>query len=116
VTQRSTAPAPEAALPPKIRGALVRYRVLAYVTGVWLLLLTAVVVAKYGFGASPPGFVAVVHGWVYAVYLALTLDLAVKARWRPLPAVGVLIAGTVPFLSFVVERAVTAKVRRGERL
>lgn len=103
-------------LPPRISGALLRYRVLAYVTGIWLLLLTSVVVAKYGFGASPPGFVAVVHGWVYAVYLVLTLDLAVKARWRPLPAVGVLVAGTVPFLSFVVERMVTAKVRRGERL
>ncbi|GAB2925188.1 DUF3817 domain-containing protein [Rhodococcus aerolatus] len=116
MTEQTGTATPAGALPPKISGALLRYRVLAYVTGIWLLLLTAVVVAKYGFGASPPGFVAVVHGWVYAVYLVLTLDLAVKARWRPLPAVGVLVAGTVPFLSFVVERAVTAKVRRGERL
>ena len=66
--------------------------------------------------AHPPGFVAVVHGWVYAIYLVLTLDLAVKARWAPLPTVGVLVAGTIPFLSFVVERAVTARVRRGQRL
>ena len=103
-------------LPPRIAGALLRYRVLAWVTGVWLLLLTSELVAKYGFGASPPGFIAVVHGWVYAVYLVLTLDLAVKSRWRPLPTVGVLVAGTVPFLSFVVEHLVTGKVRRGERL
>lgn len=105
------------ALSPRISGALGRYRVLAWVTGVWLLVLTAEVVAKYGFGQRDlPGFIAVVHGWVYAVYLVLTVDLAVKARWRPLVTVGVLLAGTIPFLSFVVEHKVTAKVRRGERL
>ena len=103
-------------LTPRISGALLRYRVLAWITGVWLLLLTAEIVAKYGFGASPPGFIAVVHGWVYAVYLVLTVDLAIKARWRPVPTVGVLVAGTVPFLSFVVEHLVTGKVRRGEGL
>lgn len=101
----------------RVLSALTRYRVLAWVTGVWLLGLTAVVVAKYVFGvAGTPSFVAVVHGWIYALYLVLTLDLAVKARWRPLPAVAVLLAGTIPFLSFVVERRVTAKVRAGQPL
>lgn len=108
--------APQAELTPKIRGALLRYRILAYTTGIWLLGLTAVVVAKYIFQADTPSWVAVVHGWVYAIYLVLTVDLAVKARWQPLPTVGVLVAGTIPFLSFVVERMVTARVRRGERL
>ena len=85
-------------------------------SGAPIICATAEIVAKYGFGASPPGFIAVVHGWVYALYLVLTVDLAVKARWRPLPTIGVLIAGTVPFLSFVVEHLVTGKVRRGEGL
>lgn len=101
---------------PRVLSALTRYRVLAWITGIWLLALTTEIVAQYGFGAEPPAFIAVVHGWVYALYLVLTVDLAVKARWRPLPTVGVLLAGTIPLLSFVVERRTTAKVRAGQPL
>ncbi len=95
----------------KVASALQRYRVLAWATGLWLLVLTADIVVKYGFGVHTPSWIAVVHGWVYFVYLLVTLDLAVKVRWPALRTVGTLLAGTVPFLSFVIEHRRTAQVR-----
>ncbi|NLG55507.1 MAG: DUF3817 domain-containing protein [Rhodococcus sp.] len=96
-----------------IKGSLLRYRVLAYATGVWLLVLTAEMIAKYVFKVQDlPGFIAIVHGWVYFVYLLLTLDLAVKVRWPIGRTVGTLLAGTVPFLSFFVEHKRTQQVKR----
>lgn len=96
----------------KVAGALLRYRVLAYATGVWLLVLTAEMVAKYIFGVDNlPTWIAIVHGWVYFVYLILTMDLAVKVRWPVGRTVGTLLAGTVPFLSFFVEHKRTQQVK-----
>ena len=101
----------------KIASALLRYRVLAYATGIWLLVLTAEMVAKYIFKVDNlPSWIAIVHGWVYFVYLILTMDLAVKVRWPVGRTIGTLLAGTVPFLSFYAERTVTRKVRAGERV
>ncbi len=111
--------APTSTLPNRIGPALTRYRVLAITTGIWLLVLTVEMIAKYILELDMPGWAAiipVVHGWVYFVFLLVTLDLAVKARWRPLPTLGVLLAGTIPFLSFIVEHKVTRKTRAGQRL
>jgi integral membrane protein len=95
-----------------MRGALVRYRVIAYVVGVLLLVLTAGTVVKYTGGTD--AVVAVVgpaHGFLYMVYLVLAADLARRARWSLRYTVLILLAGTVPFLTFVAERAVTRRVR-----
>jgi integral membrane protein len=119
-TESTTAAEPERATQPstttpaklsKINGALQRYRVLAWLTGLWLLLLTAEIIAKYGFGVHTPSWIAVVHGWVYFVYLLVTADLAVKVRWPVLRTVGTLIAGTIPLLSFFVEHVNAKKVK-----
>lgn len=96
----------------KVGPALLRYRVLAWTTGVWLLVLTVDMVAKYGFGAHPPSWIAIVHGWVYFAYLIVTADLAVKVRWPLGRTIGTLLAGTVPFLSFYVEHRNAAQVKR----
>ncbi|WP_072802633.1 DUF3817 domain-containing protein [Rhodococcoides yunnanense] len=97
----------------KIASALLRYRVLAYVTGIWLLVLTGEMVAKYIFKVeNVPSWIAVVHGWVYLVYLILTIDLAIKVRWPAPRTIGTLLAGTVPFLSFFVEHWRSAQVKR----
>jgi integral membrane protein len=93
--------------------ALLRYRVIAYVVGVLLLVLTAGTVVKYTGGTD--AIVAVVgpaHGFLYVVYLLLAADLARRARWSLRYTVLILLAGTVPFLTFVAERAVTRRVRR----
>ncbi len=98
----------------RIRGALVRYRTLAWITGAWLLLLVAEMVAKYLLKLEMPGWtvaIPIVHGWVYLVYLVLTLDLAIKVRWPWPRTVLTLLAGTIPFLSFWVEHKRTNEVK-----
>ncbi len=96
------------------QSVLTRYRVMAYVTGVLLILLTIGCIAKYALdiqGAS--GFVTVVgiaHGWLYVLYLAFAFDMGSKAR-MPLPRLlWVLLAGTIPTAAFFVERRVTREL------
>ena len=93
-----------------MRASLLFYRVLAYVVGVGLIVLVLVgVPLKYL--ADSAGVVAVVgplHGFLYMVYLVATVNLAFRARWSPVKTVLVMLAGTIPFLSFVAERKVTA--------
>jgi integral membrane protein len=107
-----------ATVSPKVQAALTRYRVMAYVVGVMLVLLVAVAMPlKYL--ADTPGPVAVIgtaHGFLYAVYLLAAFDLALRARWTAKGTVLVLLAGTVPLLSFVAERIVTRKTRAGQRV
>lgn len=89
--------------------ALTRYRVMAYVVGVMLLVLVFVAMpVKYVGGDDT--LVAVVgpaHGFLFMVYLVTALNLAVVRRWAPVRTVVVMLAGTIPFLSFVMERKVT---------
>jgi len=111
---RQTATAP---VPTRLGGALLRFRVLAYVVGVMLLGLVVAMGFKY-LADQPRGveIVGPIHGFIYAVYLALALDLAIKARWSVRGTLLVLVAGTIPFLSFVAERTVTRKVHANQRL
>lgn len=95
----------------KIRGALLRYRVLAWITGIWLLLLVAEMVAKYGFDVDGFSWVGVVHGWIYFAYLIFTVDLAIKVRWPIGKTIATAIAGTIPFLSFYFEHIRTKDVK-----
>ena len=94
--------------------ALTRFRVMAWVTGVMLLILVFVAMpVKYiGDDDTLVRIVGVAHGWLYIVYLITALTIAYQARWRPLRTVLVLLAGTVPFASFVAERKVVALARR----
>lgn len=88
-------------------GALRRFRVMAVVVGIGLLVLVAGIVVRYGFGR--PGFsqaYSPVHGLLYMLYLASVLDLGRRARWPFLRIVGVALAGAVPLLSFYVEQRV----------
>jgi integral membrane protein len=96
-----------------VQSALTRYRVLAYVVGV-LLLVLALVAMPMKYVAHDKSLVAVVgpiHGLAYMVYLVLAFHLAVLARWPWRYTILILLAGTVPFLSFVAERSVTRRVR-----
>ena len=93
-----------------MRASLLFYRVLAYTVGVGLLVLVLVAMPlKYL--ADSPTLVQVVgplHGFLYMVYLVAAVNLAFRSRWSPVKTVLVMLAGTVPFLSFVAERMVTA--------
>ncbi|HEY8471798.1 MAG TPA: DUF3817 domain-containing protein [Natronosporangium sp.] len=89
-------------------GALLRFRVIAYLVGVVLLLLTLGVVLRYGFDyPTLSKTVSPIHGFLYMVYLVAVYDLGRRARWSPKQMILVMLAGTVPFMSFIAERAVT---------
>ena len=106
------------ALAPRTAAALTRYRVMAYVVGVMLVVLVFVAV-PLNYLADVPEVSAVVspiHGFLYIVYLLAAFDLALKARFTAKGTVLVLLAGVVPFVSFWAERRVTARVRAGQPL
>jgi len=90
---------------------LTLYRILAYTTGVVLLVFTLEIILKYGFEVEGFEFVAIVHGWIYMLYFIVTVYMAIQLRWTWRWTVPVVLAGTVPFGSFVAERKVVAKVR-----
>jgi integral membrane protein len=89
------------------------YRVAAYVTGVGLIILTCYAMPmKYIWGNSTPvAIVGAAHGFLYMIYVVLTLVLAERCRWSPVRAVLIALAGTVPFVSFYAERKVTGWVK-----
>ena len=92
-----------------MNAALTRFRVMAYVVGVLLLVLVFVAMPLKYF-ADQPTMVAIVgplHGFLYMVYLVTAFDLAVRAKWPFLRTLLVLLAGTVPVMSFVAERKAT---------
>ena len=104
----------------KARGATLRYRVMAWITGTLLLLLCVELILKYVFhangvdAAGTPNpvigaWIAYAHGWVYVVYLVTVFDLWSKMRWRVGRLATMAAAGVVPVMSFVLERKVHAQ-------
>jgi integral membrane protein len=97
-----------------VEGALRRYRVMAFTTGVVLLCGTIALILKTaGVKHMEPGtgWLWVAHGYLYLVYLVTTLFLGFKLRWPFARYVLVALAGTIPTMSFVAEHFVTARVR-----
>lgn len=95
-------------------GPLLRYRVMAFVTGVVLICGCITLILKW---ADVPhmepltGYVWIAHGYLYLVYVIITAILGVKLRW-PLPRFAlVMLAGTIPTMSFVAEHFVTRATR-----
>jgi integral membrane protein len=96
-----------------ISTALRNYRITAWITGIGLLVLVFVAMPlKYFFDTpGPVAVVGVTHGFLYMLYIVATLLLAERVRAKPLEALVVLLAGTVPIASFLAERAVTHRLR-----
>lgn len=97
-----------------MKGAFLRFRVMAWVTGVVLAtafvwLIVGRLFLDYGNPDARPalyGYVWIAHGWLYFLYLIAGVDLAFRVRYSVLRTVAILIAGTVPFASFFAEAAV----------
>lgn len=94
-----------------VRKALLGYRVLAWTTGIWLIALCYEMVMKYVYHVEGLNWIAVVHGWVYFVYLLFTANLAVKVRWPIGKTIGVLLAGTIPLVGIIVEQVQTKEIK-----
>ncbi|MDK1346463.1 DUF3817 domain-containing protein [Streptomyces sp. 378] len=93
------------------KSVLTRYRVMAYVTGVLLVLLTLGMIGKYVLdlngAADFTRVVSIAHGWLYVVYLIFAFDLGSKAKWPVGKQLWVLLAGTIPTAAFFVERRIS---------
>ena len=97
-----------------MKNAFLRYRVMAYVTGVVLAtafvwLVIGRLFLDYGNPDARPGlygYLWIAHGWLYFLYLITGVDLAFRVRYSVPKTLGILIAGTIPFMSFVAEHYV----------
>ena len=101
-----------------LSGALLRYRVMAWITGVLLVIMSVIFLPlKYGFGLTDEGILATLyavgwqaHGWLYILYVAAGLDISFRMRFSVIRTVAVLLAGTIPFASFVADHYVARSV------
>ena len=96
-----------------MRDPLARYRVLATVVGVVLLVLVGVAIPLRYLGGEEALSKAVspVHGVLYMVLVLCVLSLGRSRGWSVQRMVLVALGGTVPVLSFFVERRVTREAR-----
>jgi integral membrane protein len=93
--------------------AVRRYRIMAYVTGVVLMVLCFVGIPLQVFAHNliVVNDVGTAHGILYLIYLAAAylMTRQVGMKLASPQTVLVLLAGTIPVLTFVVERWVTRR-------
>ena len=90
-----------------MKAAVLSYRVMAYVTGVLIIIVCcAGLPLQFAFGQPwIDQYVGTVHGYLYMVYVLCAWLLSRKLGMRLSPRLFLLLlAGTIPFLTFVVER------------
>ena len=121
-----------------VKGTLQRYRVMAAVVGVLLIVLVLVgLPLHYGYllfdadflakavdpnvpetggagwriGTDISAYLGVAHGWLYMIFLITAFLLSRKADWELRFTIITLASGTIPLVSFWAERRATARVR-----
>jgi integral membrane protein len=94
--------------PDVVRLAVRGYRTMAYVTGTMLCILVFICVPLqiWGHNDKPADVVGTLHGILYIIYIvvAFTMTRAVRMKVASPSTIIVLLAGTIPILTFVVER------------
>jgi integral membrane protein len=96
-----------------MNAAVLRYRVMAFTTGVLIIVLCFVgIPLQFAFHhPAVDEYVGQVHGFLYIVYMIMAFLLVLKLRMRVLSwqTFVLLLAGTVPVMTFVVERWMTRR-------
>ncbi len=93
-----------------MQAAVLRYRVMAYITGVVLIFLCFVGIPLQIAGhPAIANDVGVLHGILYIIYLVFAWILSRKLQLANKPTVLMLLAGTVPIMTFIVERWITRR-------
>ena len=104
---------------PGIEKALLVYRIIAYVVGVFLVVLMLVGMPLKYFGGDEWGplgaqvvmYVGVAHGWLYMGLLIAAYNVGRLVSWPWVRLILIALGGTVPFMSFVAEHYATKDVR-----
>lgn len=119
-----------------MKAALTRYRVMANIVGVLLVVLILVGVPLANFdgtsmwgvfpstpriwpeGSTPhavgeaiTSYLGVAHGWLYMIFLVTAFILSRKAQWDVPFTLVTLVCGTIPILSFWAEHRATRRVK-----
>jgi len=97
-----------------MKSAILRFRVMAIISGVMSLLLWFVYMpVKYIFDApelhSSIIWIPMVHGYLYPIYILTAIQFATKARWPIMKMLGLILAGTLPVASLLAERRVVRR-------
>lgn len=97
-----------------IRKSLVFYQVMAWIVGVLLVVLVCVgMPLKYIWhNDAVVTYTGVPHGWLYMILIISAFNVGRRVQWSWGRLIGIALAGTVPFLSFVAERYATKDVRQ----
>jgi integral membrane protein len=94
-----------------MHAAVLRYRVMAYITGV-LIIVVCFVGLPLQFAAGKPWIdnnVGTVHGFLYIIYVIFAYLLAQKLSLTREQTVIMMLAGTIPVMTFVIERWATRR-------
>ena len=89
--------------------ALARFKFIAYLAGVILILFTIEIIIKYTLGPEIPWF-AQLHGIVYMIYVVIAFDISRRAKLSLSQTLLVLLAGTVPIMSFIAEKKIRLRI------
>ena len=88
----------------RLRLNVTLYRVMAYITGVVLIVLCVFAIAQaFTDDSAIVNVIGTVHGLLYIVYLIVSYPLTRRLRLPLWPTIAVLLAGTIPVMTFIVE-------------
>jgi integral membrane protein len=95
-------------------GVVKRFRTMAILAGIMSLLLWFVdLPVAYLFDneswKEKVAWIPFVHGWIYAIYVLTALQFASKAKWPLMRMLGLILAGTLPVASLIMERKVVSQ-------
>lgn len=97
-----------------VKAALLFYRIMAYVVGTLLVVLVVVgMPLKYIWDdGRVVTWTGIPHGWLYMVLLISAYNLGRRVGWSLKWFVLIMLAGTIPFLSFVAEHYARVDVQK----
>jgi integral membrane protein len=92
----------------RVRLNVTLYRVMAYITGVVLIVLCVFAIGQaFTNDGAIVNVIGTAHGLLYIGYLIVSYPLTRRLRLPVWPTVAVLLAGTIPVMTFVVERRIS---------
>jgi integral membrane protein len=90
-----------------LRSPLGRYRIMAWVVGTMLIAVFVAIPFQ-----TVEKVIGPIHGILYILYLATVVNMLIVYRLGFWYFVGMVVAGWLPFLSFIVERLISRRLAR----